>query len=624
MSENTFLSTLLMLLTAGCCAGQNVLPPGPVNGAVGGSVTFNTTINPSTATFIVITWTFRNASASINVITSTPGGEVPGRGYEGRVGVNNITGSLELRQLTVGDAGEYTVVLTPNGGTALNGQTTLKLYEIISGATITGPTAPLIAGNSSANLSCQATAGTITSRQWLKGGRPLSPSNRITISGDNSSVSIDPVEGSDNGQYQCKLTNPVSIDMATYTLIVNSTGSSLSGGATAGIVFGTLVGVGLLSGRGLFCLIESKYTGKCIMFTKTVNMLEDTVFTAALILLTTGCCAGQNVLPPEPVNGAVGGNVTFNTTIDPSTAPQFIVITWTFRNDSASVTVITSSPGGEVPGPGYEDRISVNRITGSLELRQLTLGDAGRYTVQLTPNGGTAQNGQTTLGVYEIISGATITGPTAPLIAGISSANLSCQATAGTITSREWLKDGQPLSPSNRTTISGDNSSVSIDPVEGSDNGEYQCTLINPVSADTASYNLTVNYGPVNVAIQGEETAEFNSTVVFKCTATSVPPAMFSWWVNGTEKQKGASITIQRLTHSDSGSYTCMASNDVTGLKASAVHYLTVTGGQGPGPDTTDPGSSLSGGAIAGIVIGTLLGVGALGVGGFFVWKKFF
>ncbi|KAJ8388818.1 hypothetical protein AAFF_G00125740 [Aldrovandia affinis] len=93
----------------------------------------------------------------------------------------------------------------------------------------------------------------------------------------------------------------------------------------------------------------------------------------------------------------------------------------------------------------------------------------------------------------EKISDANITGPTEVLIAGNSSANLSCQATAGTIVSREWLKDDQTLSPSNRITLSGDKSSVSIDPVEGTDNGQYQCILINPVSTGIASYNLTVN-----------------------------------------------------------------------------------------------------------------------------------
>ncbi|XP_035291382.1 carcinoembryonic antigen-related cell adhesion molecule 1-like isoform X4 [Anguilla anguilla] len=98
------------------------------------------------------------------------------------------------------------------------------------------------------------------------------------------------------------------------------------------------------------------------------------------------------------------------------------------------------------------------------------------------------------ISVMEKISGASITGPTEVLIAGTSSAKLSCQATAGTIISRKWLKDGNPLSPSNRITFSGDNSSVSIDPLQGTDNGQYQCRLTNPVSTDSVSYNLTVNF----------------------------------------------------------------------------------------------------------------------------------
>ncbi|XP_036394136.1 carcinoembryonic antigen-related cell adhesion molecule 5-like [Megalops cyprinoides] len=201
--------------------------------------------------------------------------------------------------------------------------------------------------------------------------------------------------------------------------------------------------------------------------------------------------------------------------------------------------------------------------------------------------------------VLERISGATITGPTAPLIAGNSSANLSCQATAGTISSRQWLKDGQPLSPSNSITISGDNSSVSIDPVEGSDNGEYQCRLSNPVSTDTASYNLIVNYGPQDVVIQGEREVEVGQRVELKCSALSIPPATFTWTVNGTETDvRTAEYTIEKATHGNSGDYICVASNAVTGsTQASPVHVLAVN----------VPVQGLSTGAIVGIVIGVLV-----------------
>ncbi|XP_036394530.1 carcinoembryonic antigen-related cell adhesion molecule 1-like [Megalops cyprinoides] len=360
------------------------------------------------------------------------------------------------------------------------------LTEIISGATITGPTAPLIAGISSANLSCQATAGTITSRQWLKDGQPLSPSNRTTISEDNSFVSIDPVEGSDNGEYQCTLINPVSDDTASYNLIVNY-------GPQDVVIQG-----------------------------------EREVEVGQRVELK---CSALSI-PPATFTWTVNGTET-----DVKTA-EYTIEKATHGNSGDYICVAS------------------NAVTESTQASPVHV-----------------------LAVYERISGATITGPTAALTAGNSSANLSCQATAGTISSRQWLKDGQPLSPSNRITISGDKSSVSINPVEGSDNGEYQCTLINPVSTETVSYALTVIYGPLDAVILGEDTAAVGSTVVLYCSAPSVPPPAFAWEVNGTQTGvRTAVYVIEMSNDTDSGTYACLATNDVTGLSASARHELTVKG----------------------------------------------
>ncbi|KAJ8354756.1 hypothetical protein SKAU_G00223230 [Synaphobranchus kaupii] len=222
--------------------------------------------------------------------------------------------------------------------------------------------------------------------------------------------------------------------------------------------------------------------------------------------LVSGCCSGQNALPPGPVTGAVDGSVTFVTTV-PSTEQELDSILWGFTKGSESEITVFNSIDNST-GPGFEGRITVNRFTGSLELRVLTLSDTGKYTVNLRVNESTELTGQTTLDIYEKISGANIIGPTEVLIAGNNSAILSCEVASGTMISRKWLKDGQPLSPNNRTTFSGDNSTVTIGPVQRTDNGQYQCRLINPVSTDAASYNLTVNFGPVNVTIIGEGTAE--------------------------------------------------------------------------------------------------------------------
>lgn len=93
--------------------------------------------------------------------------------------------------------------------------------EIISGTKITGPTATLIAGNSTANLSCQATAGTVETRTWLKDGKALSASSRLVFATDMSSMMINVLQKEDNGEYTCQLSNPVNTDQASYKMVVN-------------------------------------------------------------------------------------------------------------------------------------------------------------------------------------------------------------------------------------------------------------------------------------------------------------------------------------------------------------------------------------------------------------------
>ncbi|XP_053489660.1 carcinoembryonic antigen-related cell adhesion molecule 5-like [Ictalurus furcatus] len=210
--------------------------------------------------------------------------------------------------------------------------------------------------------------------------------------------------------------------------------------------------------------------------------------------------------------------------------------------------------------------------------------------------------------VLEKISGAALTGPTEDLIEDDSSATLSCKA-SGTIYNAEWMKDNQKLSASDNITFSNDNRSVMISPVRRRDSGEYKCTLSNPISSDTATYRMTVNFGPDNVIIDGPVEVEEGNKLTLSCRTESTPNVSFQWMFNGTlPKVNTAVFTVEQVTFMHTGNYTCMASNPVTGRDASGYHVLVVKeeGSMGGG------GDSLSAGAIAGIVIGVLLGVAGI------------
>ncbi|XP_035286578.1 carcinoembryonic antigen-related cell adhesion molecule 5 [Anguilla anguilla] len=277
--------------------------------------------------------------------------------------------------------------------------------------------------------------------------------------------------------------------------------------------------------------------------------------------------------PQQPVH-STKSNITLTCSAKSSPAAQY---DWLFNGENL-----------KKPGP-------------VLTLTDIQKTQGGNYTC-LASNPNTKRYLASTvaqISLMEKISGAAVTGPTANLIAGNSSANISCQAAKGTIVTTKWLKDGKPLSPSDRVTIFADKSSVGISRVEKTDSGEYQCELSNPVSTNSASYKMIVNYGPEAVAIKGVAAVEVNEKLSLTCAASSDPPATYTWTVNGTVKDvKKAVYELEKAAYVDSGKYECVASNNVTGKTASAVHTLSVK-------EKIEEG--LSGGAIAGIVIAVLV-----------------
>ncbi|KAM9384765.1 cell adhesion molecule CEACAM20 [Pholidichthys leucotaenia] len=217
--------------------------------------------------------------------------------------------------------------------------------------------------------------------------------------------------------------------------------------------------------------------------------------------------------------------------------------------------------------------------------------------------------------VIDPITGVKISGPPAgpPLLAGKSSANISCQVATGTVDSVEWLKDDKPLAAGGRVAFSTDRTTVMIKPLQKEDNGKFTCKFKSKVNTAEGVYKMVVNYGPEKSIVKGPTEAEVNTKVMLTCSAMSVPAANYTWKLNGTAlPTKGATYIIENAMHDNSGNYTCEVYNPITKKTTMSPHTLTVK------DEILD---GLSDGAIAGIVIGVIAAL-AIAIGLFFYCRQ--
>lgn len=189
----------------------------------------------------------------------------------------------------------------------------------------------------------------------------------------------------------------------------------------------------------------------------------------------------------------------------------------------------------------------------------------------------------------------------------ISSVHLTCQSSHEGV-GVSWFVRGQPLEPSEHLTLSSDNRTLVIHGLRRDDTGPYECEIWNWGSqARSQSLRLTINYGPDRVDITHGSAhgvvstiqASINSSLTLQCWAQSKPDAGYRWTFDGSSAvHVGQQLSIQALNWEKQGIYTCTAANPVTRLALSASVLVQVV-------DSRES-SSLSPGAIAGIVLGIL------------------
>ncbi|CAJ1082894.1 carcinoembryonic antigen-related cell adhesion molecule 5-like isoform X2 [Xyrichtys novacula] len=499
-----FKSLLFLLCFIGCCAGEDILPEGPLDVVLGKNLTVPTLLKNPTYSFIV--WNFNNGGHQIHVITIGSEGLSVNTPYEGRVAIDPTNGFLTLTAVKSEDSGDYSINVISSSGATKTEEIAVRVLEPVSAVVIKSNLPEAVEHNDTVILTCSA-KGSFLKFSWLKGAAPLvADGKRVSIKDEELSSTL------------------------TFVNVLRT----------------DLVG-------SIICVATNKLeTEKSAPFNLTVHHGPD------------------------------------KATISPAKPPQFL--------QSGSSFNLTCAAASSPPATfnWYHNQKEMKSSGPVLTLAEIEKQGLGRTAEQFTC---TATNAKTkrvvassgvTFAVVDPILGATLTGPTGTLIAGNSTANLTCKAASGTVKTRTWTKDGKPLTPSSRVVFAIDMSSVMINPLQKEDNGEFTCQLTNPVTQSKASYKMVVN-----------------DAVTLTCSAASVPAANFTWKFNGTlTNVKTPQYVIEQARYKNTGTYTCEASNPVTKKTTKSTHTMSVK-------EEGTLNEGLSDGAIAGIVIAILVALGA-------------
>ncbi|CAO2626369.1 Carcinoembryonic antigen-related cell adhesion molecule 21, partial [Lemmus lemmus] len=172
-----------------------------------------------------------------------------GPAYSGRETIYR-NGSLLFQNVTRNDTGAYMLQLVMQNFDYKKVSVQFHVHQTVTTPSIQVSNST-VKELDSVFLTCSSN-NTGISIHWLFNGQSLGLTDRMKLSPDNSTLSIDPVRREDSGKYQCEVSNPVSSersDPIQLDIIADPTqgNSGISGGASAGIVVESVAGVTLIA-----------------------------------------------------------------------------------------------------------------------------------------------------------------------------------------------------------------------------------------------------------------------------------------------------------------------------------------------------------------------------------------
>ena len=193
----------------------------------------------------------------------------------------------------------------------------------------------------------------------------------------------------------------------------------------------------------------------------------------------------------------------------------------------------------------------------NLALKNLSVGDAGRYAVAVANPAGSVISPQATLGVQPYPPPTILTHVVSQSRRAGDRAVFSVSVLGTIPLSFEWQQDGKVI-PGAAASV------LELDNVSAANAGRYTVTVRNPYGAASSGGTLTVYSPPRIVASPQDREALEGTDVSFTAAADGSAPLRFAWFRNGEliSGATNATLLLKGVRDSDAGGYRVAVSNE--------------------------------------------------------------
>jgi hemicentin len=469
---------------------------------------------------------------------------------------------------------------------------------VASTATITFSQVPqdvLVAIGTQVEFTCQFTSTNAANVQWFKDGVSVTSSSRISIT--QTSMTINPTQSGDDGQYSCVVTDQLlgisETRNATLTFayiydsfLINPESQSVPAGTS---VFFFCLHSGSLPAAAMIWLKDGTIVNETDTITITIAMLQHTnpPQTSSSISIsptavadsgTYKCMATNPLLTDAPVTSSTG-----TLTVTPQlVAPVFVAHPLSTVIPAAGVSVdlncsFTGEPSPTVTwqfngvnvGNPLLSFITTNGGNSFLTIPTFQQSNVGNYRCAATNSQGTTYSNNANVQIAFIQQSFELSPQNATVIVG-DDAVIDCvpplSAPPATVS---WFRDSSLLTGDQFNVLT--NGSLLISSVNLNNDGDYLCTATNQlldITRTSSLVHLTVYDIPSIVnPLSDIQMAQYGN-LTLSCNATGVPIPTIKWYKDNVLVVPsnavvftGFQLTIYNISLNDEGNYSCAVTN---------------------------------------------------------------